>query len=114
MAKHTPEYRTDVLSCPLNAGKLNQLRDVVLTMRRIAKREASHQWTRFYHNRWEGFEQQAKGGWTRPWVKDNTLGTGLSQMVMSQVAASLKGLVLGLPGSTQTNRPRQIPNRDRK
>lgn len=59
-------------------------------MRRIAK-QLIHQWTRFYQTRWEGFEQQAKAGWTRPWVEDNTLGTGLSQMVMSQVAGSLKG-----------------------
>ena len=91
MANPSPEYRTDHLACPLNAGKLEKVRDLVLAMRKVAKRESVLQWRQFHLGRWQSFESMATKGWTRPWVKDETLNTTFSQLVMSQVAGSLKG-----------------------
>jgi putative transposase len=91
MPKASPEYRADHLACPLNPGKLGQVRELVRELRKTATREASLQWRQFYQGLWQGFESMAKKGWTRPWIRDSTLNTTFSQLVMSQVSASLKG-----------------------
>ena len=92
MAKPRPEFRADHLVCPLNAVKLAQVVNLVETLRECATREAAWQWEQFYKNRYgAGFVSVAKKGWTRPWVKNKTLTTSYAQMVMNQVAGSLKG-----------------------
>ena len=91
MPKAPPEYRTDHLACPLNAGKLVQVRALVLTLRRIAKQEAALQWQQFHRGGWQDFETTARKGWTRPWIQDGRLNVTFSQLVMCQVAGSLQG-----------------------
>ena len=91
MAKPNPDYRTDTLFCPLNKGKRLQVVELVLAMRRCAKREARLQWQQFFSGGWSGFQSVAKQGWSRPWTQDETLTVSHGQMVMSQVAASLQG-----------------------
>ena len=91
MPKPSPDYRTDILFCPLNKGKRLQVVELVLAMRRCAKREANLQWQQFFSRGWVGFQSVAKQGWSRSWTKDATLTVSHGQMVMSQVAASLQG-----------------------
>ena len=91
MAATTPVYRTDTLACPLNSGKLAQVRNLVHRLRATAAREASLQWQMFHRSGWRDFETMARKGWTRPWVQQKTLPAILAQMVMAQVGASLKG-----------------------
>lgn len=91
MAKPAPDYRTDLLDCPLNAGKLERVVELVRAMRRCAGMEAKQQWRQFFRGGWESFEASASKGWSRPWTKDQTLTVSHAQMVMSQVAASLQG-----------------------
>ena len=91
MPKAAPDYRTDHLSCPLNAGKLVKVRELVLTLRRIAKQEARLQWQQFYQGGWQDFETTARKGWTRPWIRDGRLNVTFSQLVMCQVAGALQG-----------------------
>lgn len=86
-----------MLACPLNAGKLTSVIELVQAMRQCAQLEASLQWQQFYASRWTRFENTAREGWIRPWVEDQTLTTSHAQMVMSQVAGSLKGY-LGTDG----------------
>lgn len=93
MPKVAPEYRTDHLPCPLNAGKLVQVRDLVLALRRIAKQEAALQWQQFHQGGWQGFEATARKGWTRPWIRDGRLNVTFSQLVMCQVAGALQGFL---------------------
>ena len=91
MPKVAPDYRTDHLACPLNAGKLVQVRALVLTLRRIAQQEARLQWQQFYQGGWQDFEATARKGWTRPWIRDRRLNVTFSQLVMCQVAGALQG-----------------------
>ena len=91
MPKVAPEYRTDHLSCPRSAGKLVQVRDLVLTLRRIAQQEAARQWQQFHQGGWQDFEATARKGWTRPWIQDGRLNVTFSQLVMAQVAGALQG-----------------------
>ena len=91
MGKPSPDYRTDTLFCPLNPGKRMRVVELVLAMRRCAKREASLQWQQFFKRGWNGFEATAREGWSRPWTQDQTLTVSHGQMVMSQVAGSLQG-----------------------
>ena len=91
MSNPSPQWRTDALACPLNAGKLAKVRELVRAMRKTAGMEASLQWHRFYRGGWQGFEAMAKKGWSRPWVNDGSISTTHAQMVMAQVAGQLKG-----------------------
>ena len=91
MPTNAPQYRTDHLACPLNPGKMVQVRALVLAMRQAATREQRLQWQQFYKSGWQNFESMARAGWSRPWVTDSTLKTTHAQLVMSQVAGSLKG-----------------------
>lgn len=91
MTKSSPQWRTDALACPLNAGKLAKVRALVRAMRKTAGMEANLQWHRFYRGGWQGFEAMAKKGWSRPWVNDGSISTTYAQMVMAQVAGQLKG-----------------------
>ena len=91
MASTSPVYRTDTLACPLNSGKLAQVRNLVHRLRSTAGKEAHHQWQGFFRSGWRDFETLARKGWTRPWVQQKTLPAILAQMVMAQVGAALKG-----------------------
>ena len=91
MAATTPVYRTDTLACPLNSGKLAQVRNLVHRLRATAACEAGLQWQMFHRNGWRDFETLARKGWTRPWVQCKELPTSYAQMVMAQVGAALKG-----------------------
>lgn len=91
MTKPAPQYRTDTLVCPLNAGKLAKVRDLVTVMRKIAEEESDLQWRRFYRGGWQGFESMATKGWSRPWVEEERFSVTHAQMVMAQVAGQLKG-----------------------
>lgn len=91
MPKAIPEYRTDHLACLLNAGKLDQVRKLVIRLRQVAGREAAWQWRYFQEGGWKGFQSMAKAGWSRPWIDEGVLNTTFSQLVMSQVAGSLQG-----------------------
>ena len=91
MAATTPVYRTDTLACPLNWGKLAQVRNLVHRLRDTASKEAALQWQMFHRSGWRDFETMARKGWTRPWVQQKTLPAILAQMVMAQVGAALKG-----------------------
>jgi hypothetical protein len=89
--KPSPVYRTDLLACPLNRGKLDRVRELVQQFRLTAEREAHLQWQAFQMNLWTGFQATATTGWSRPWVSDGTCSVTLGQTVMAQVAAQLKG-----------------------
>jgi putative transposase len=84
-------YRADMLNCPLNAGKMAKVRALMEQLRAVADHEAAHQWQRFFHSRWTGFETVAKKGWSRPWVKDQRLPAIFGQMVMHQISGALVG-----------------------
>ena len=70
-----------------------QVRDLVLTLRRIALQEAKLQWQQFHQGGWQDFEATARQGWTRPWIQDGRLNVTFSQLVMCQVAGSLQGFL---------------------
>ena len=91
MASTIPIYRTDTLACPLNQGKLDQVRALVRRLRATAGKEAHHQWQGFFRSGWRDFETLARKGWTRPWVQAQDLPTSYAQMVMAQVGGALKG-----------------------
>jgi hypothetical protein len=91
MKSAQPQWRTDLLSCPLNAGKLSSVTQLIVAMRQCATREAALQWQQFHRKHWTGFESMASKGWNRPWIKSGKLTTGYGQMVMAQVAGSLQG-----------------------
>ena len=91
MAATIPVYRTDTLACPLNSGKLTQMRNPVHRLRATAAREAGLQWQMFHRNGWRDFETMARKGWTRPWIQTKEIPTTYAQMVMAQVGAALKG-----------------------
>lgn len=91
MPSSSPVYRTDTVACALNSGKLNQVRELVSRMRKVAGWEANLQWREFFQHGWTGFEPMAKKGWSRPWMQDGTLTAVFSQMLLHQVAGSLTG-----------------------
>jgi hypothetical protein len=91
MKSAQPQWRTDHLPCPLNAGKLLSVTQLIVAMRQCATLESALQWQQFHRKHWTGFESMASKGWNRPWVKSGKLTTGYGQMVMAQVAGSLQG-----------------------
>lgn len=97
MAKPSPIYRTDLLACPLNAGKLQSVAALLDRVRTCAEQEAKLQWGLFYRGRYGPFEATATAGWTRPWCTtenpNERLPVSYAQMVMAQVAGSLKGFI---------------------
>ena len=67
----TPTYRTYVLPCPANAGKVKALTQWVIQWRELAELEKAYQLRRFRLTGGQlGLERAAKGGWSRPWVTD--------------------------------------------
>jgi hypothetical protein len=91
MKSAQPQWRTDHLPCPLNAGKLSSVAQLIVAMRQCATLEAALQWQQFHRKHWTGFESMASKGWNREWVKSGKLTTSYGQMVMAQVAGSLQG-----------------------
>ena len=63
----TPTYRTYVLPCPANAGKVKALAQWVATWRELAELEKAYQLRRFRMSGGQlGLESAATQGWTRP------------------------------------------------
>ena len=89
---NTPVYRTYVLPCPANAGKVKALAQWVATWRELAELEKAYQLRRFRMSGGQlGLESAATQGWTRPWVQDGRCSTTMAQQIMAQVADQLKG-----------------------
>ena len=89
---NTPVYRTYVLPCPANAGKVKALAQWVATWRELAEMEKAYQLRRFRMSGGQlGLESSATQGWTRPWVQDGRCSTTMAQQIMAQVADQLKG-----------------------
>ena len=89
---NAPVYRTYVLPCPANAGKVKALAQWVATWRELAELEKAYQLRRFRMSGGQlGLESAATQGWTRPWVQDGRCSTTMAQQIMAQVADQLKG-----------------------
>lgn len=89
---YTPAYRTYLLQCPANAGKIEAIENWVKQWRELAHLERDYQVARFYRTKGkQGLEMSATKGWGRPWVQDGRCSTTMAQQIMAQVCAQLKG-----------------------
>ena len=89
---HTPVYRTYLMQCPANAGKIEVVANWVKQWRELANLERDYQIARFYRTEGkQGLELSATKGWSRPWLQDGRCSTTMAQQIMAQVCAQLKG-----------------------
>ena len=89
---HTPVYRTYLLRCPANPGKVEAIAAWVAQWRELATLERDYQIAHFRKTGGkQGLQTKVEQGWTRPWVQDGRCSVTMAQQVMSQVCAQLKG-----------------------
>ena len=99
---HTPVYRTYLLPCPANPGKVEAIAAWVTRWRELATLERDYQIAHFRKTGGkQGLHNKVEQGWTRPWVQDGRCSVTMAQQIMSQVCAQLKGHVEILKNAVQ-------------
>ena len=99
---HTPVYRTYLLQCSANPGKVEAIAAWVAQWRELATLERDYQIAHFRKTGGkQGLHNKVEQGWTRPWVQDGRCSVTMAQQIMSQVCAQLKGHVEILKNAVQ-------------